>query len=258
MGGAPPAAAPPWEELLPRAPREGCGAVSSRSGRSSSRGGGCGVRSSRSVRSSSRVRACDEVRFCPHSTRALVQPACRSRQPTVRLRRKRSSAMPKRQRDAASTDREQATADGAGDVCSDEEEEHAASAGGGTASRSRIRDPWDPAQLRVKDQLYVQMADPSLTSAERAAIGDAIEELGGDSTIKSRVNPRTPGTPRRIEFGSSPSAHQTYKALCPPSAALVVSRRWLVTELLRKDRAHYRPSIRLCAAPDTLRECLAP
>ena len=81
------------------------------------------------MRSSSRVRACDEVRFCPHSTRALVQPACRSRQPTVRLRRKRSSAMPKRQRDAASTDREQATADGAGDVCSDEEEEHAASAG---------------------------------------------------------------------------------------------------------------------------------
>jgi hypothetical protein len=75
--------------------------------------------------------------------------------------------------------------------------------------RSRIRDPWDPAQLRVKDQLYVQMADPSLTSAERAAAGDAIEELGGDSTITSRVNPRTPGTPRRIEFGSSPSAHQT-------------------------------------------------
>ena len=54
----------------------------------------------------------------------------------MRLRRKRSSAMPKRQRDAASTDREQATADGAGDVCSDEEEEHAASAGGGTASSS--------------------------------------------------------------------------------------------------------------------------
>ena len=44
--------------------------------------------------------------------------------------------MPKRQRDAASTDRDQATADGAGDVCSDEEEEHAASAGGGTASSS--------------------------------------------------------------------------------------------------------------------------
>ena len=73
--------------------------------------------------------------------------------------------------------------------------------------RSRIRDPWDPAELRVKDQLYARMGDPLLTSPERAAIGNAIEELGGDSIASSRVNPRTPGTPRRIEFGSS--AHQT-------------------------------------------------
>ena len=66
-----------------------------------------------------------------------------------------------------------------------------------------------PSKLRAKDQLYVRMADPSLTSPERAATRAAIEELGGDSTASSKVSARTPGTPRRIEFGSSPSAHQT-------------------------------------------------
>ena len=44
------------------------------------------------VTSSPQVRAWHELRICPHATRALVQPACASRQPTVtavRLRRKR-------------------------------------------------------------------------------------------------------------------------------------------------------------------------
>ena len=65
--------------------------------------------------------------------------------------------------------------------------------------RSRVRDPWE--ELRVKDQLYSQMGDPTLTGPEKAAIGNAIEELGGDSVTSSRVSARTPGLPpRKLEF----------------------------------------------------------
>lgn len=57
------------------------------------------------------------------------------------------------------------------------------------------------AEFRVKDQLYSQMGDPTLTASERAAIGNAIEELGGDSAASSRVSARTPGPPpRKLEF----------------------------------------------------------
>ena len=57
------------------------------------------------------------------------------------------------------------------------------------------------AEFRVKDELYSRMGDPTLTAPERAAIGNAIEELGGDSAASSRVSARTPGPPpRKLEF----------------------------------------------------------
>ena len=72
----------------PRAVRRGelrpCGELVTR--------GGCGAVSYVDVTSSPQVRAWHELRICPHATRALVQPACASRQPTVtavRLRHKR-------------------------------------------------------------------------------------------------------------------------------------------------------------------------
>ena len=65
------------------------------------------------------------------------------------------------------------------------------------ASAERVK----RAEFRVKDQLYSQMGDPTLTASERAAIGNAIEELGGDSAASSRVSARTPGPPpRKLEF----------------------------------------------------------
>ena len=57
------------------------------------------------------------------------------------------------------------------------------------------------AEFRVKDELYSRMGDPTLTAPERAAIGNAIEELGGDSAASSKVSARTPGPPpRKLEF----------------------------------------------------------
>ena len=65
------------------------------------------------------------------------------------------------------------------------------------ASAERVK----RAEFRVKDQLYSQMGDPTLTASERAAIGNAIEELGGDSAASSKVSARTPGPPpRKLEF----------------------------------------------------------